>query len=297
MAELKHTVKDSVFSFIFRDPGNRRKLYLALHPEDTDITEEECKLVTLENMLVSGLTNDLGVLVRNTLIILMEAQSTFTRNITLRILLYLAKTYKEYVQENQYNLYSTKPVSIPRPELYMVYVGEPREIPDVLHLSDLYSSEGGDVELTVHVLKDSGQKNIVDQYIRFSEICNEERKVCRSEEAPGEILRRCKEEGVLMPFLQLREKEVSDIMVTLFDEEYVAKMFEREIREESLQEGMQKGLQKGMQQGIQQGREKAWTDALRNLVTATGWPLEKAMTSLNIPEVDRMTYREILQGQ
>ena len=132
---IKHNVKDSIFTFIFQDAKNRRELYLALHPEDTDVTEEECELVTLQNVLLTGIFNDLGILVRDTLIILMEAQSTFTLNITLRILIYLAKTYKEYVEEHKYNLYGTKPVSIPRPELYMVYVGEPRELPEELRLS------------------------------------------------------------------------------------------------------------------------------------------------------------------
>ncbi len=48
MPKMKHTAKDSVFSYIFREPENMRQLYLALHPEDTDITEEECHPITLE---------------------------------------------------------------------------------------------------------------------------------------------------------------------------------------------------------------------------------------------------------
>ena len=48
MPKMKHTAKDSVFSYIFREPENLRQLYLALHPEDTDITEEECHPITLE---------------------------------------------------------------------------------------------------------------------------------------------------------------------------------------------------------------------------------------------------------
>ena len=50
MADMKYTAKDSVFSFIFRQPENTRRLYLALHPEDSDVTEADCKLITLEHI-------------------------------------------------------------------------------------------------------------------------------------------------------------------------------------------------------------------------------------------------------
>ena len=48
MAEMKYTLKDSVFTFLMKQPEYARKLYLALHPEDTDVTEADCKLVTLD---------------------------------------------------------------------------------------------------------------------------------------------------------------------------------------------------------------------------------------------------------
>ena len=46
MADMKYTAKDSVFSFIFRQPENTRRLDLTLHPEDADVTETDCKLIT-----------------------------------------------------------------------------------------------------------------------------------------------------------------------------------------------------------------------------------------------------------
>ena len=78
MADMKYTAKDSVFSFIFRQPENTRRLYLTLHPEDIDVTEADCKLVTLEHILTNGMTNDLGFQVRDKLILLVEAQSKFS---------------------------------------------------------------------------------------------------------------------------------------------------------------------------------------------------------------------------
>ncbi len=85
MAEMRYTIKDSVFTYVFKQPEYARKLYLALHPEDTDVTEADCRLVTLENVLTTGMYNDVGLQVRNVLILLVEAQSIFSVNIALRI--------------------------------------------------------------------------------------------------------------------------------------------------------------------------------------------------------------------
>ena len=74
MAEMKYTAKDSVFSYVFRQPENMRQLYLALHPEDTDVTEADCKLVTLEHIRTNGMTNDLGFQVRDIMVTLFDQE-------------------------------------------------------------------------------------------------------------------------------------------------------------------------------------------------------------------------------
>ena len=256
MADMKYTAKDSVFSFIFRQPENTRRLYLALHPEDSDVTEADCKLVTLEHILTNGMTNDLGFQVRDKLILLVEAQSKFSLNIVLRMLLYLAATYKEYVEEQKLDLYGSRPVSIPRPELYMVYTGVPRQLPEVLRLSDMYSGPGG-VEVEIQVLRDTGAGTIVDQYIRFCEISNEQRKQYGyTMKAVEETLRICCEENILMPFLASCQREVQDIMVTLFNQERITEIHEYNLRKEARQEGWQEGRQEGRQQGRQEGRQE-----------------------------------------
>ena len=256
MADMKYTAKDSVFSFIFRQPENTRRLYLALHPEDSDVTEADCKLITLEHILTNGMTNDLGFQVRDKLILLVEAQSKFSLNIVLRMLLYLAATYKEYVEEQKLDLYGSRPVSIPRPELYMVYTGVPRQLPEVLRLSDMYSGPGG-VEVEIQVLRDTGAGTIVDQYSRFCEISNEQRKQYGyTMKAVEETLRICCEENILMPFLASCQREVQDIMVTLFNQERVAEIHEYNLRKEARQEGWQQGRQEGRQQGRQEGRQE-----------------------------------------
>ena len=250
MADMKYTAKDSVFSFIFRQPENPRHLYLTLHPEDVDVTEADCKLVTLEHILTNGMTNDLGFQVRDKLILLVEAQSKFSNNIALRMLLYLAATYKEYVEEHKLDLYGSKPVSIPRPELYMVYTGAPRQLPEILRLSDIYDGLGG-AEVEIKVLRNTGAGNIVDQYIRFCEISDEQRKQYGyTMKAVEETLRICCDENILMPFLASRQKEVQDIMLTLFNQERITEIHEYNLMKEARQQGQQEGQQEGLEKGI-----------------------------------------------
>ena len=242
MAEMKRSVKDSVFTYLFKQPEYTRQLYLALHPEDTDVKESDFKLVTLENVLTTGFYNDLGIQVRNRLILLVEAQSTFSVNIALRMLLYLAGTYKEYIEEQKLDLYGSHPVEIPRPELYVVYTGDRKEIPETLHLSDLYQGAGS-AEVEVKVLRDDGTGHILDQYVRFCKIADEQReKYGLTQQAIDETIRICIAENVLAPFLASRQKEVLEIMVTLFDQEKIAEIHDYNVAKAARQEGREEGI-------------------------------------------------------
>ena len=95
--KAKRTAKNSVFLDLFQDKKNLLKLYKTLHPEDTEATEDTLDIVTIDNVLTDNLYNDLGIMVgNNRLLLLLEAQSSWTVNILIRILLYLAQSYHEY---------------------------------------------------------------------------------------------------------------------------------------------------------------------------------------------------------
>lgn len=192
----KRDIKDSVFTFLFSDLEYTKQLYLSLHPEDTEIRDEDFKLVTLENILAIGQYNDLGFQVRDKLILLVEAQSTFSPNIPLRMLMYLAKTYNEYIEEHQLSLYREKKVSIPRPELYVIYTGE-KETPDILRLSDMYEGSGS-ADLAVRVLRDGQPGDILSHHAR------EEREEGRKEG---------REEGEQMGMANLLKKMLANASI------------------------------------------------------------------------------------
>lgn len=280
MPEPKRDIKDSVFTFLFSDIEYTKQLYLSLHPEDTDIRDEDFRLVTLENILAIGQYNDLGFQVRDKLILLVEAQSTFSPNIPLRMLIYLAKTYNEYIEEHQLSLYREKKVSIPRPELYVIYTGE-KEAPDILRLSDMYEGSGS-ADLTVRVLRDGQPGDILSQYVDFCQVANEQVSLYgRTDEALMSTIQLCLEQGILVPFLDSRKKEVVDIMTRLFSQE---KAWEMELAANA-----RENREAGRVEGRVEGRMEAQADMLRRLLQK--FSILEVSQIMGIPqsEIERLT--------
>ena len=132
---LKRTVKDSVFTDLFGQKRYLIQLYQSLHPEDAETEEDDITIVTIQNIITDGLYNDLGFMVRDRLVVLVEAQSTWSPNIVVRALMYLMKTYNDYFTERDVDLYASKKIDLPCPELYVVYTGDKKDVPDSLSLS------------------------------------------------------------------------------------------------------------------------------------------------------------------
>ncbi len=253
MPQMKRTVKDSVFTYLFQDPQYTLQLYKSLHGEDDGVEEKDIEVVTLANVMTNDLYNDLGFLVKDRLIVLVEAQSTFSPNLAYRMHLYSAFTFKNYADENKLDSFGTKKMPLPMLEPYVIYTGD-QDVPDTLRLSDLYIVKGRvRVETEVQVLRgDSADKSdIVNQYVRFCKIADEERrKGGPTVETVKRIIDRCIEEGVLPVFLASRRREVEDIMVVLYDEAKVREIHEYNVRKDALKEGVEKGRDEGTEKGI-----------------------------------------------
>lgn len=131
----KRKIKDSVFTNLFQDKKYLLQLYKALHPEDCNVTENEIADVTIKHVLIDADYNDLGFSVGNRLMVLVESQSTFTMNIIIRAVMYLIQTYHDYFKRTNQNLYGSKKVNMPKPELYVIYTGDKKDIPDTISLS------------------------------------------------------------------------------------------------------------------------------------------------------------------
>lgn len=106
--KINRNIKDSVFCNLFGMPEYLMQLYQVLHPDDTETTEDDLTIVTLSRTVARNIYNDLGFLVRNRLLVLVEAQSTWSENILVRFLMYLGETYRRYIKTKGLRIYSEK---------------------------------------------------------------------------------------------------------------------------------------------------------------------------------------------
>ena len=247
----KRKIKDSVFTNLFQDRKYLLQLYKALHPEDCNVTEEEIADVTIKHVLVDADYNDLGFSVGNRLMILIESQSTWTLNIIIRALMYLIQTYHDYFKRTNQNLYGSKKVNMPIPELYMIFTGERKNIPDTISLSKEFFDEAKiAIDAEVKVLYQENEKDIIGQYIIFSKVYNEQRKLYgKTKQAVTETIRICKDRNVLREYLESKEQEVVDIMMTLFDDEQILKAYAKDIEDNKEKETERKTAERMIKDG------------------------------------------------
>ena len=250
-AKAKRTAKNSVFLDLFQDKSYLLKLYKTLHPEDTDATEDSLTDVTITNVLTDNLYNDLGFIANNKLMILVEAQSTWTVNILVRILLYLAQSYHEYFQRTCQDYYKSRKVKMPKPELYVIFTGNKGRKPDKISLSkEFFEGTVIDIDVKAKVIYESDTDDIINQYIIFCKVFNEKTKQHgMTQKAVTETIRICKDRNVLREYLLDREKEVVTIMMSLFDDEQIMKSFIRSERYEAAQENARETAKKLIKKG------------------------------------------------
>ena len=255
--QVNRNSKDSVFCNLFSDPVYVLQLYQALHPEDELTGTVDITLVTLENIMLRTQYNDLGFIVGNRLLILIEEQTIWTINILIRLLMYLGETYRRYISNNDLDIYGIKKIELPKPELYVICPREKENLPEEICLSKEYfgieDPKEAFVDVRVKVIHDSKQGDIINQYIIFCRVFDEQVKLYgRTEKAVKETIRICKDRDVLKNYLA--KEEVSTIMFGYLDKEKLVEISQRKIREEAQEEGWKAGVKEGRAQGEKEGR-------------------------------------------
>ena len=252
-------LKDSLFTRLFKDIKYLKKLYSALYNDIDKYKDEDFKLITLENTLVYDVYNDLGLLVKDKLILLVEAQSTYNPNMALRLLVYIANTYYNYILDNSLNIYGTTKVKLPTPEFILVYTGKRKFESNVLKLSDSYI-HGKEIplELIVKIITNENQEHsILWEYISFCQKYDslKDGMTTKQERTPAlkETIRYCKSHNILKEFLEINEREVEEIIMSVFTQEQATTMVLNEKYNEGLAYGLEQGLERGLEQGLEQG--------------------------------------------
>ena len=250
--------KDTVFLNLFSIPKYQLQMIQTLHPEMSGLKEDDIKLVTLNHVLINGVYNDLALLVRDKLIIFAEAQSTWSINILVRILMYLSYTYHDYIIENGLNVYGSKKILVPEPEFYVIYTGKRKISKDIISLrQDFWHNPNAKVDILVRVIHSENKNDIIGQYIIFSHVFDEQVKIHgRTMEAAENTMRICQDNDVLREYLESRKKEVITIMMVLFDQEYATEKYGDEREKKGKKIGEKEGEKRGRKIGEIEGEKK-----------------------------------------
>ena len=281
-----YTLKDSLFIDLFSDKMRLIQLYKSLIDDQRQINPEDIEILTIQNIILRGIYNDLGFRVKDEIIILMEAQTTYTTNIVLRILFYLSETLKNYIIDSSENknlneLYNTKPRIIPKIKLFVVYTGDKIMQDHDLHLKDVMVENDiiSDIDMKVRVLCTGNKKSILGQYILFTQIYTKQKKECKDiETAVKNTIEICMNDEILKEYLDYRKMEVQE-MITAFTTQ-------EEAFESFLKDEVKRGRKEGEEKGRKEGREEGKIDSLINFFkNGAGLDLISKAVGMSIDEV------------
>ena len=254
--------KSRIFAMLYSDKKELLDLYNAIsgkHYEDPELLE----INTLENAIYMSMHNDVSFLIDFRLS-LYEHQSTYSPNLPLRYLFYIADLYSGITKDE--NLYGTRCVQIPAPQFVIFYNGS-EKLPDrtVLKLSDAYSvkEDSPALELIAIMLNiNSGHNEVLKNtckslkdYSEYTRRVREYAAVRPLEEAVEQAIMECIEEGILSEFLRKNRAEAKLVSIYEYDQE----KHMRQEREASWEEGMEKGMEKGRVEHLKEQIQKKLT--------------------------------------
>ena len=285
--------KDSVFSLLFNDPDLLRELYCAL--ENVNLPPDIPVFInTLKDVLYMDMFNDISFVIGNKLVVLIEHQSTINPNMALRLLMYIARVYEKIIDTK--NLYSSKLLSIPKPEFFVLYNGK-KPYPDeqILRLSDMFNTLEKlglpekpllSLELNVRVININEGRNIdiasrcrkLSEYSAFiAKVREFEKKLGDKSEAMKAAIKYCLNHDILKEFIQSHASEVENMLITEWN------------TEEAKQVWYEEGLEDGEQKGLEKGREKEREAVAKNaLERGLSIGIIHEITGLDIKTIEKL---------
>ena len=247
--------KSRIFAMLFSDRNELLKLYNAINGTSYD-DPDLLQVNTLENAVYMSMQNDVSFIIDMRLN-LYEHQSTYSPNLPVRYLLYVADVYSDYTKDM--NLYGTKAVKLPTPRFVIFYNGQ-AEQPDrkELKLSELFSIPDADPSLELkavmlNINKGHNRKlmetcRTLQDYAEYTFRVREYAAEMPLDLAVEQAITECISVGILADFLRKNRAEAKKVSIYEYDEE----RHMRQTREEGMEEGYANGFSQGIEQGITQ---------------------------------------------
>ena len=119
--------------------------------------------------------------------------------------------------------------------------------PDTISLSqEFFDGADIDIEIKAKVIYESDKDNIINEYIVFCKVFNEQIKEHgMTKQAVTETIRICKDRNILKQYLSSKEVEVVTIMMSLFDDEQIMRTYAKDIEKETERKTAEKMIKMG----------------------------------------------------
>ena len=273
--EINRNFKDTLFRKIFDNKKDLLSLYNALN--DTEHTDENQIVInTIENAIYIGYKNDISFVIDSELN-LYEHQSSVNKNMPIRGLIYLTELYKGYIERNGLRIYNETPVKLPFPRYIVFYNGRDGE-PErrVMPLSDSYMTNDSNKDqepclelkaLLININYGCNKEimNKCQKLMEYSQLIALIRKhydelvekyaklgIHKSKkeifaEAVSLAIEEAIRNNILKEILKNNKAEVTNMLLTEFDE----KDYIEGVKEESERRGEQRGRAEGEKRGEQ----------------------------------------------
>lgn len=249
---VQQTVKDRLFRYLFeKDRNALLDLYNALNGTDYQ-DASQLEIVTIESAVYVVMKNDLAYILSGTLN-LYEHQSTYSPNLPVRFLIYLAQEYQMVIEKAERSLYGTGQISLPTPQCVVFYNGM-KEMPEerTLRLSDAFENKKtkADVELNVRMLNINYGHNeqlmdkckVLGEYAMLVDMTRDYMAAEKDiQTALNKAIDSCIEKGILKEILLKNRAEVLGMLLEEFDVEKC----ERTLRSEGWENGRKEGRKEG----------------------------------------------------
>ena len=255
--------KNSVFTALFSEKENLLELYNAIentnYGKDTDIM-----ITTLENVLFMEQQNDISFVINGKIVVLIEHQSTVNQNMPLRGLVYVSRVYERIFGGR--NLYREKAISIPKPEIIVLYNGVdymPEE--QILKLSDMFLDFGieevPNLECVVKVININKGHNeelanrstLLKGYENFVYLVREYAKTMDRSSAIVQAIDDCIRGDMLKGFLERNASEVRNMLFGKWDWDVAKEVWQEEAWEDGMEKGVAIGEARGREEGVTLG--------------------------------------------
>ena len=168
---INRTAKDAVFLDLFSGPGYQMALYRELFPEDTDIQPSELQLFRVDRVLTNHPYNDLGLLAREKMIVLAEAESEWSENIIYRLASYYFDTMWTYAERKGMSIHHKMKIDLLDVEAYVIYPGKDQISQDTISLRKVFFGDvEGKPDFTAKIIHGDYKGGIIAEYMGYCRV-------------------------------------------------------------------------------------------------------------------------------